>query len=677
MVNKSMNLNNIERNQLDYILTDVLPTELSEQFSYHYFYEYLDTKHDEINEIIELIIKHKNENKEVFNGNANWVSMPLGYTIMKQLHSERTISLLQPLGAMQLFLFISAYQKEMLTLLQKNSVFSLRYHKKNNDLYYKNRNKSVTKYFADLSESTGKEIIEQTGMYFNVGPYKSIAAFTSSEEWLVLNSKYKYFIRTDYKACFDSIYTHTFNWIIGKDVNDTKNFKNGSIYSAIDRILMNINARTSNGIVVGPEFSRMVAEMLLQTIDRDVFCMLLNKNIMVNENYNIYRYVDDIFIFADSEKLANEIVELYSGAARKYLLRLNETKLSRNKVPFVLDSWLNETNLFTNRAVTLLFNSKGERKAYVNEHQSDQDEEKILPHLLKSESLSTSKRSIMNQFNGLICKYESKDRTIVAYFLGTLLNKVGRNKEKVRIFKEDVSETVVFNFLELALYVYSFFPNYNNTQRLLSIISYVKDEFDIFERKDKLQSLIERYAFIFDKANLNDIVNLILFCRQAKIEIPFRQEERIVEQLVAKDDPILWASYLLYSQYSRKYYSEIRNIIGATLIERIDAIVKTDSIYTYREFWWVLIFNKSPHITATEQAKIDAIIPHTVNPPAGNAGAMLGKVFVEFLRNSTEQFFEWDINKTDFLRNITFKTRQRSIFKNYQENLSSLYWSSI
>lgn len=309
-----MNLNNIERNQLDYILTDVLPTELSEQFSYHYFYEYLDTKHDEINEIIELIIKHKNENKEVFNGNANWVSMPLGYTIMKQLHSERTISLLQPLGAMQLFLFISAYQKEMLTLLQKNSVFSLRYHKKNNDLYYKNRNKSVTKYFADLSESTGKEIIEQTGMYFNVGPYKSIAAFTSSEEWLVLNSKYKYFIR---------------------------------------------------------------------------------------------------------------------------------------------------------------------------------------------------------------------------------------------------------------------------------------------------------------------------------------------------------------------------NIIGATLIERIDAIVKTDSIYTYREFWWVLIFNKSPHITATEQAKIDAIIPHTVNPPAGNAGAMLGKVFVEFLRNSTEQFFEWDINKTDFLRNITFKTRQRSIFKNYQENLSSLYWSSI
>lgn len=672
-----MNLDNIERNQLDYILTDVLPSELSEQFSYHYFYEYLVTKNDETNEMIKLIIKLKNENKEVFSGNRNWVTMPLGYTIMKQLHSERLISLLQPLGALQLFLFISAYQKEMLTLLQKNSIYSLRYHKKNNDLYYKNKNKSVTKYFADLSDNTGKGIIEQTGIYFNIGPYKSIAAFTSSEEWLVLNSKYKYFIRTDYKACFDSIYTHTFNWIIGKDVNDTKNFKNGSIYSAIDRVLMNINARTSNGIVVGPEFSRMVAEMLLQTIDRDVFSMLLNKSIVVDESYNIYRYVDDVFIFADSEKLANEIVELYSEASRKYLLRLNDAKIYRNKVPFVLEQWLNETNLFTNRAVTLLFNSKDERKKYVMEHQSDNTEEDFLPYLLKSESLSVIKRIIMNQFNELICKYESKDKTIVAYFLGTLLNKVGKNKKNVRIFKDDISETVVFNFLELVLYVYSFFPNYNNTQRLLSIISYVKDEFDIFEMRDKLQNLFERYSFIFEKSNLNDIVNIILFCHQAKIEIPYRQEEKIVEQLIVKDDPILWASYLLYSQYNSKYYNEIRNIIIETLLERIEAIVKTESIYTYREFWWVLIFNKSPHILPTEQNKINGVISNIASNTAQNPGDILGNIFLDFLKNNTNQFFEWDINKRDFLRSITFKTRQRSIFKNYQENLESLYWSSI
>ena len=33
-----MNLNNIKRNQLDYLLTDILPNELSDRFTYSHFY---------------------------------------------------------------------------------------------------------------------------------------------------------------------------------------------------------------------------------------------------------------------------------------------------------------------------------------------------------------------------------------------------------------------------------------------------------------------------------------------------------------------------------------------------------------------------------------------------------------------------------------------------------------
>lgn len=324
-----MDLNNIERNQLDYFLTDVLPTELSDRFTYIYFYKYLISKNKDIQSMIRHQIKAKNDNNSdiLFSGSKSWCSMPLKYTIMKQLHSEREISLLQPIAAVELFLFISTYQKEILSILDKNAIFSLRYHKRNNELVYKNTKKSVIKYFSDLQSETDKEVLEQTGMFFDIGPFKSIAQFTSSEEWFLLNSKYKFFIRTDYKSCFDSIYTHTFNWIIGKDVNDTKKFNNGSIYSSIDRILMNINARTSNGIVVGPEFSRMIAEILLQAIDREVYSRLLNQGTIAGINYNVYRYVDDIFIFAQSEKLANIVVDLYAEVARKYLLQLNETKL--------------------------------------------------------------------------------------------------------------------------------------------------------------------------------------------------------------------------------------------------------------------------------------------------------------------------------------------------------------
>ena len=350
-------------------------------------------------------------------------------------------------------------------------------------------------------------------------------------------------------------------------------------------------------------------------------------------------------------------------------------------MPFVLDEWLNSTNLFTNRACGLLFYSKDEREKQLKNIDSDansvDDQSQKKSFLVNANSLRNIKRHIMGQFNELICSYEEKNRTIVAYFLGTLLNKVGRNKDTVRIFSEGVTEHTVFNFLDLVFYVYSFFPNYSNTQRFLAIISYVRDEYDIFEKTDRLQQLIDRYAFIFDKANMNDVINLILFCSQAKIEIPFIQEERLVEELRRKDDPILWASYLLYARYSPKYYLSIRDEMGAVLLEKIDAIVQKESIYTYREFWWVLIFNKCPFLTPNEQAKIDEIINALPTGTDTTAGARRGDIFVDYVKNNSSQFFEWDISTRDFLRNLTFKTRQRSIFKNYHENPMALYWSSL
>ena len=74
--------------------------------------------------------------------------------------------------------------------------------------------------------------------------------------------------------------------------------------------------------------------------------------------------------------------------------------------------------------------------------------------------------------------------------------------------------------------------------------------------------------------SLSDIINLILFCSQAKVEIPYHQEKNIILKLYEMDNPILWASYLLYAQYSKRYFQEIRDVIGKLILDRIDAIVK-------------------------------------------------------------------------------------------------------
>ncbi len=50
---------------------------------------------------------------------------------------------------------------------------------------------------------------------------------------------------------------------------------------------------------------------------------------------------------------------------------------------------------------------------------------------------------------------------------------------------------------------------------------------------------------------------------------------------------------------------------------------------------------------------------------------------IEFLKTSRKHFFEWSIHEKDFLRQITFKTYERSIFKNYKETLNFMDWNSI
>ena len=91
-------------------------------------------------------IKNKKNGGTLFKNGTNWVTVPLKYSIMKSMHSVREISLVQPMAAIEILLFVGIYQK-LLTLLEKIQ-YSLRFHHRNNDLIYKNRNKSVTKYFA-------------------------------------------------------------------------------------------------------------------------------------------------------------------------------------------------------------------------------------------------------------------------------------------------------------------------------------------------------------------------------------------------------------------------------------------------------------------------------------------------------------------------------------------------
>ena len=103
----------LERNKLDFLLTDTLPVEISELFSFSQFYNYL--LNAEQQRIIKNIIQTLKEKRALSDNKMfenKWSSKPLKYKILKGTNTYREMSILNPFSALNLFLFMECYQKE-------------------------------------------------------------------------------------------------------------------------------------------------------------------------------------------------------------------------------------------------------------------------------------------------------------------------------------------------------------------------------------------------------------------------------------------------------------------------------------------------------------------------------------------------------------------------------------
>ena len=656
---------NIERNKLDYILTDILPVELSELYSLNKFYDYLVENQTELNKVIEEIQHMKAEGNRIM-FEDKWPTIPLKYNILKGVDSTREINLLQPLSILNIFLFIECYQKEILTRLEENAVYSLRYHKKNTDLYYKKRVNKASQYFGRISEKIDKGILQQTGAYYKIKKFNSVASFTNSRIWQQCNFKYKHYAKADYKSCFGSIYTHTYKWIIERNVIDSKNAKNSNLYITIDRILQNINGRSSNGLIVGPEFSRMIAELLLQQIDCEVKMELKANNKENGVDYRIFRYVDDIFIFANSPEEVDLILKIISSNAQKYLLYLNELKLYKGQTPVVQNRWISKTRELAEK-VSNLFYSKQELTNL----------DSVDKHLLKDIYISTDR--IKNDFTFLISEFPQEQRYIVSFLLSTLLNNISNKKDGFNIFKEGRYGRAIV-LLELALYIYSFNTCFDHTQKLISMIVYINDEVDFINDESnnkKLKSLIRRYSFIFKRGNLNDLCNWFAIFYEYKISLTSDVEKIIENNIEKEDNPILWANYLIYSRYHEPYFNEILSKIEKVICNEISKITNDEKMLQ-KEFWYVIIFNNCPYLSQQLMGDLGQVIASLRFTTPAKPLEKLTNLLCDFMDQSKpNQFFCWGYYRFNMSKQITFRTYERTLFKQYKNRRSLEMYGSL
>ena len=637
-----------KRNKLDIILTDSRPVELPKNYSLEYFYNYLNSskKMSQMFEVIKKKQRASNGENDSELWGPRWHAAPLKYHIYKNRFEMREMSLISPLSMIELPLFVEAFEKQLLFLNSENG-FSVRKHKINDGLQYVQVSQgNGIKYYYSAEKS-----IESSGSFYSIYPYKYISQFQNSDYWYQLNREYRYFGKIDYSRCFDSIYTHTFSWLITKNSVDGKDYgKYQYFLNMSDRLMQNINGSVTNGIVVGPEFSRIMMEILAQNIDNKVKSKLFKEGIYEVQDYTVCRYVDDIFIFTDEEKIVEHIIELYRDEAELFHFRLNEQKRMIGKLPHVWFGWKDSIRSANDYICRTLFGDLNTSKYAI----------KYSPHMLPNMKM---------MFQNVVADYQDYQSKITSYVLTTIYKKI--NGADIPLFSSEKLIQKLMYFLDAVFYFYSFSLSYTNTEKVISILYLLGNQIpeEIFTYC--LSKVICNYSLSFAKANPEDIIDLILLSSMYGIEFPNVAEKNLIEKIHKAGNPLMYAVFLQYFRYNKKKQMSFKKIIEAKIEEAILNMYKESDFFMYTEAWWLFIFANCPLISSDCKKKLTSKLQdqkryiNNLNVTHNAREAKL--LIIDYLLDNSEKYkyINWDMNKEELFKYTVFTTYERTLFNGY------------
>lgn len=308
------------------LLTDTLPYEVPLPFSNDGFYTRI--KKNSINRLADDIRKPFFE-LESF-------TIPYNYKIRKDADSDRSLSVVHPATQRRFCDFYARYDSLIIGLCSR-STFSIRRPKRVASRYFE---KSLG--FNASSVSVPSVETEHDGFgkqsklassYFSYHRYGLVHRFYDSMEFINIEKKFKYLRTLDISKCFHHIYTHTIAWSV-KNKKYAKKYRGESFENQFDKLMQHSNYNETNGIVIGPEVSRIFAEVIFQKIDLRIKTTLTDLNLHEDREYVIRRYVDDFFVFSNDKDHLKMVEDIVSDALGEYKLYLNSSKTVNLDRPF-------------------------------------------------------------------------------------------------------------------------------------------------------------------------------------------------------------------------------------------------------------------------------------------------------------------------------------------------------
>ena len=437
------------------LLSDVLPYELPVIFTNRYFYRYLvsngirfdgtelswkkDIDQDALAVLNFIFSPYLNKDLTILPDNQikfkdKVVSIPFLYKIKHKPHKLRRLALIHPVSQMEIVSFYEKYKSLILYYCGQDE-FSLRHPERVACyFYYKDRlHHTLLGQKIDKLELFFNEY-ENLKTYFSYKEYSNIYKFYEDYRYQNAEKRFEHLHKFDIQSCFDSIYTHSITWAVSGGKDEYKRHFRGkgkSFGDDWDSIMQRMNYNETNGIVIGPEFSRIFAEIILQYIDKKVKQTLWDAGYKNNEHYSCYRYVDDVFFYYNDTKVLEQAMSTFEHLLHEYKLCISKEKSDDWERPFITPISMSKIKIDTLLSDFIRMRKSNQDSENVLEDEiaeeeiiDDIDDKKIEEALECKDFIYIISKEVNRAFKSLMIENNVKSKDIMNYTLAVISTKL-------------------------------------------------------------------------------------------------------------------------------------------------------------------------------------------------------------------------------------------------------------
>lgn len=568
------NLNNKYR----VLLTEVLPYELPLVLNNEAFYENIQDK-----TLRKLFLS-------VFNGivkTGDW-TIPFDYDV-RRIGSERSrkLSLMHPVTQLDCVEHYAKYDDYMVNLCSF-SPYSVRHICQKAQCVFPVKEVDEEIIPEDdlerLIEIEDKTVDLRYRSYFKYEKYDLVYKFFESGDSLRLEQKYSHRLKIDVSGCFYHIYTHSVAWAVkGREIAKN-NISADTFENAFDKLMQHANYNETNGIIVGPEISRIFAEIILQAVDLAILRGLKEQyGYTLGRDYEIRRYVDDSYVYATSRDILENICSVYQEQLAFYKMDINKSKLEYCVRPFT--TGVSEAKRQLNRMVAEF----KEKYLQVN---GDVAYERCIK---KDMSIFTL---FIKQFRSITHQFKQTYGDLNKYVLTLLLRQI-RTEIKV---KHVPYLGLLTTYTEISYYIFSLDMHTTASYRLCSILECLvrwadacKDKTIGWELQNRIRREAKRILDIYKNENCKSNTNiealnlLITLNRLIDYKPTIGQIESLFGIKCDMKESYRTLNYfhictLLYLIENDKKYQSIKDILENEIISRISdsqVLKKSENVYLF------------------------------------------------------------------------------------------------